>query len=248
MSGQDRDRQCRLESRPGPPSGAPPRQQRAHDTVAVILEAAQQILRAHGPAGFNTNRIAERAGVSVGSLYGYFPNKQSILLALARRLLAEDREAFLAALAAADDAHDAHDAEADPIRRLVRVLLARHAHDAPVRRVLLGVYMGAGLAGDDAQHVAQLTAAVASHPQGPQAARALAPIQLFVIARAVLGVARALTDAREGPPLPMQAVEDEAVRLVNAYLLAAVPAESGRSAAAMAQNSVSSSARMPGSP
>ncbi|WP_304303883.1 TetR/AcrR family transcriptional regulator [Pseudacidovorax intermedius] len=230
---------------PRPAVRRAPRQQRAHDTVAVILEAAQQILRAHGLAGFNTNRIAERAGVSVGSLYGYFPNKQSILLALARRLLAEDREAFLAALAAADDAHDA---EADPIRRLVRVLLARHAHDAPVRRVLLGVYMGAGLAGDDAQHVAQLTAAVASHPQGPQAARALAPIQLFVIARAVLGVARALTDAREGPPLPMQAVEDEAVRLVNAYLRAAVPAESGRSAAAMAQNSASSSARMPGSP
>lgn len=227
---------------PRPAVRRAPRQQRAHDTVAVILEAAQQILRAHGLAGFNTNRIAERAGVSVGSLYGYFPNKQSILLALARRLLAEDREAFLAALAAADDA------EADPIRRLVRVLLARHAHDAPVRRVLLGVYMGAGLAGDDAQHVAQLTAAVASHPQGPKAARALAPIQLFVIARAVLGVARALTDAREGPPLPMQAVEDEAVRLVNAYLLAAVPAESGRRAAAMAQNSVSSSARMPGSP
>ncbi|RDI28971.1 TetR family transcriptional regulator [Pseudacidovorax intermedius] len=219
-----------------------PRQQRAHDTVAIILEAAQQILRAHGLPGFNTNRIAERAGVSVGSLYGYFPNKQSILLALARRLLAEDREAFLAALAAADEA------TVDPIRRLVRVLLARHAHDAPVRRVLLGVYMGAGLAGDDAHHIAQLTEAVASHPQGPRAARALAPIQLFVIARAVLGVARALTDARDGPALPMQAVEDEAVKLVNAYLLAATPSDAGGNAAANSVNSASSSARMPSSP
>lgn len=52
------------------------------------MEAAARILETSGLAGFTTNAIAERAGVSVGSLYQYFPNKDAITRALIRRELA----------------------------------------------------------------------------------------------------------------------------------------------------------------
>jgi AcrR family transcriptional regulator len=82
-----------------------PKQARARATVEAILEAAAQILERDGTAGYNTNAIAERAGVSVGTLYQYFPDKQAILMATAAReaaqgapSLAERSNALLRAL------------------------------------------------------------------------------------------------------------------------------------------------------
>lgn len=76
-----------------------PTQPRAVETVACILEAAAQILEAQGRAAFNTNAVADRAGVSIGSLYQYFPGKDALLIALMRRekqRFAEDAAAALA--------------------------------------------------------------------------------------------------------------------------------------------------------
>lgn len=66
-----------------------PLQERSQLTVSAILEAAAQVFAQHGYAAGTTNRIADRAGVSIGTLYQYFPNKDAILLALARQHLAE---------------------------------------------------------------------------------------------------------------------------------------------------------------
>jgi AcrR family transcriptional regulator len=63
------------------------KQERAQLTVEAILEAASQVFESHGYARASTNRIAERAGISIGSLYQYFPNKDAILVALAQRHL-----------------------------------------------------------------------------------------------------------------------------------------------------------------
>jgi AcrR family transcriptional regulator len=59
-----------------------PKQTRSTELVAAILEAAAQVLEAEGAQRFTTARVAERAGVSVGSLYQYFPNKAAILFRL----------------------------------------------------------------------------------------------------------------------------------------------------------------------
>src|SRR6516225_323090 len=59
-----------------------PQQARSTRLVEAILQAAVRVLEQDGAAGFTTVRVAERAGVSVGSLYQYFPNKQSILFRL----------------------------------------------------------------------------------------------------------------------------------------------------------------------
>jgi AcrR family transcriptional regulator len=64
-----------------------PRQRRSQATVAAIVEAAARILAESGGRGLTTNRIAARAGVSVGSLYQYFPNKHAVLRALLEREL-----------------------------------------------------------------------------------------------------------------------------------------------------------------
>lgn len=54
--------------------------------MEAILEATTRILRQDGLAAVNTNRVAELAGVSVGSLYQYFPSREAILAELVRRL------------------------------------------------------------------------------------------------------------------------------------------------------------------
>ena len=59
-----------------------PRQARSNDLVSAVLDAAVQVLMAEGAQRFTTARVAERAGVSVGSLYQYFPNKAAILFRL----------------------------------------------------------------------------------------------------------------------------------------------------------------------
>lgn len=74
-----------------------PRQGRSQATCGAILEAAAHILVAEGRHALTTNRIAERAGVSIGSLYQYFPGKEAILAALIRDMRREMLEDFAAA-------------------------------------------------------------------------------------------------------------------------------------------------------
>jgi AcrR family transcriptional regulator len=69
-------------STPSISSRKQPKQARATDLVAAILDAAVQVLAKEGARRFTTARVAERAGVSVGSLYQYFPNKAAILFRL----------------------------------------------------------------------------------------------------------------------------------------------------------------------
>lgn len=80
-----------------------PKQARSTELVTLILEAAVQVLAKEGAQRFTTARVAEKAGVSVGSLYQYFPNKAAILFRLQsdewlqttdllRRILEDDRK------------------------------------------------------------------------------------------------------------------------------------------------------------
>ena len=64
-----------------------PRQARSAVTVDAIFEGTLQVLLRAGSTRLNTTRVAERAGVSVGTLYQYFPNKQSLLYAVLERYL-----------------------------------------------------------------------------------------------------------------------------------------------------------------
>jgi AcrR family transcriptional regulator len=101
-----------------------PRQARARMTVDSILEAAAQVLERAGPDGFNTNAVAERAGVSVGTLYQYFPDKDAILLAVARRAIEAPQTSLHRTLMAA-------------LVRALENLLGRNAGAARNRRMAI---------------------------------------------------------------------------------------------------------------
>lgn len=77
-----------------------PSQRRSAGMVEAILEAAARVLEREGLERFNTNRVAAVAGVSVGSLYQYFANKDALTAALIERTQA-DLDAALAGAAAA---------------------------------------------------------------------------------------------------------------------------------------------------
>ena len=76
---------------PQPPKALKPRktpsQSRSRVTVDAIFEATIQVLLSQGMAGLTTTGVAERAGVSVGTMYQYFPNKQALVYALNERFL-----------------------------------------------------------------------------------------------------------------------------------------------------------------
>lgn len=78
-----------------------PSQQRSRQTIEVVLEAGAQILERGGLAAFNTNAVAARAGVSVGSIYQYFPGKDAVMAALIRLEAARFASELATALEAA---------------------------------------------------------------------------------------------------------------------------------------------------
>ncbi|BCW86939.1 HTH-type transcriptional regulator BetI [Alphaproteobacteria bacterium SO-S41] len=73
-----------------------PRQRRAQATVDAIMEATIQVLLEGGLQRLTTTRVAERAGVSVGTMYQYFPQKQALLFALLRRYMEKTAAAIAA--------------------------------------------------------------------------------------------------------------------------------------------------------
>lgn len=84
-----------------------PVQERSTFTVDAILEATVHILKQAADGQFTTKQVAERSGVSIGSLYQYFPNKQALVAELVRRKLALLVEATKEACEAAPADYDA---------------------------------------------------------------------------------------------------------------------------------------------
>ncbi|WP_342588819.1 TetR/AcrR family transcriptional regulator [Rhizobium anhuiense] len=107
-----------------------PRQARSRVTVETIIQAATRILSDEGWAGFTTNKVAALAGVSIGSLYQYFPDKLSLVDAIRRRhlddCLAVMRNASASGLSPVQFA-----------RQLVQDIVAAHSINPGLHRVLL---------------------------------------------------------------------------------------------------------------
>jgi AcrR family transcriptional regulator len=189
-----------------------PRQARARATHEAILEAAAQIIGVGGLSAFNTNAVAERAGVSIGSLYQYFGNKDALMVALIRR----QQQRQLASVAQAVASVTGPDLDAT-IRVIVRAAMQHH-HDNSLLASAID-HEEARLPMD-----AELTGYL---DQGGELVRGLLARHAGEIGdidpdRAVFtlpALVRAATDswANRNPPM-LDVAEDEAVRAVLGYL------------------------------
>jgi AcrR family transcriptional regulator len=116
------------------PSATPrkqPKQERAKVTVEAILIATTRILTEEGYSQLNTNRVAELAGVGIGSLYQYFPNKEALIFALAENHADEMVELVRDHLEKSENR-----STLEVLSQLVKASLAVHAINPSLHRVL----------------------------------------------------------------------------------------------------------------
>jgi AcrR family transcriptional regulator len=193
-------------SRPPLEARKAPRQRRAAATVAAILEGAAHILERQGVAALTTNAVAERAGVSIGSLYQYFPGKEAILVALIRRERAGLSKAIAAALAG----------EAPRELRLHRLIEAAVAHQLArpaLARALDYVERGLPLQADDQALARELGQSIAAFFAACGAA------EPALAARDCIALARGMIDAAgEAGETDAAALAARVARAIRGYL------------------------------
>ena len=183
------------------------------------MEATLRILDREGPDSLTTNRIASVAGVSIGTLYQYFADRQSIVDALVRRELEAIGERVRASLDGP--------APVEPggrIRALVHAVLDAFDGRTAVQRLLLrdaGAGVGSAAASLRAMAVDLLVSSgVVSHERRR---RKLPRADAFVMVHALVGVLQGVLSAPPG--VPQRAIEDALVRLMLANMATAIPAE-----------------------
>lgn len=137
-----------------------PRHERSRGIVDAILEGAARLLEQGRAGDLTTNRVAEIAGVSIGSLYQYFPGKQAILAAVAQKRIRETYDALLERI---DRSHDLtlDDAVSDIVDTFVDMKIEHDKVDAGVieRLVRQGLVDEAAFT-LDAEYVARFAAAL----------------------------------------------------------------------------------------
>lgn len=195
-----------------------PRQVRAELTRERILTAAAHVFTDHGYAAGTTNRIAERARISIGSLYQYYPNKDAILVELATRHV----EAGVAAVKRRMDDELPHTLE-EIIRSLVRTSIENHLDDPQLLRVLVEqAPRSPELLRTTARHTRERTAyaqeLIETYPE-------VRVEDTYVAARLLVSVAELLIHQLIAEPDPVDAgrLETELVAMLTRYLTAAPP-------------------------
>lgn len=190
-----------------------PRQARAQLKLELMFEAAMQLLDSGDLGSLTTNAVAARAGVSIGTLYQYFDDKQALLDALVARELGQMSSDVLDSLAAPAPA-DA----GQRIRHVVRAVVASYGGRGKVHRLLIQYAMSRSMPNRlsplYARLIAVLTAEGVTRTGAP--ALTLTPAQAFVLTHSMAGVLRAY--AVDDDPLPKQAIEDALVALIMGYV------------------------------
>lgn len=188
-------------------------QARALKTREAIVEAAFQVLAKDGEAALSTNRIAERAGVSVGSIYQYFKDKDAIIHALMNR----ERDAVAARIGKELEGVSPSGVE-DVTRRIIRAVIEAFRARRGARRLIMTMALkrleeggGKGL-----ETVAAFIDAAAARNQ-PLGARPLSPVAIYVLTRAVANTIRGAV-IENAKLLDDPEFEDELVRLALGFL------------------------------
>lgn len=196
-----------------------PVQSRAFETRAAIVRAAGQVLARRGYAGATTNHVAARAGVSIGTLYEYFRDKDQLVLAAVTEHLAEG-ESLIAARAGALASDALERPLRDSVAALVEGMVAFHASNPRLHRVLTSEvpHSRAVIARAEALEeklIALISAVLSAHPEARVSDPQLA-------ARVCVQTVEALTHRwlvdKSGTPVDSELLTRELLVLLMAYL------------------------------
>jgi AcrR family transcriptional regulator len=198
-----------------------PSQARALATVDTILEATARVLVSRGYAGLTTNHVAERAGVSVGTLYEYFPGKEALVAGVLGRHVAHAQAVL--ARRAPELAADALAMEPiDVARALASLMVELHEDDPRLHRVLTEEVpftgeMRARARATEERMVELLSAGLAIDPR-------ITVKDPLVAARVIVGLLEGATHRwatdRDGMPIPRDVLVEELATMIAAYVTA----------------------------
>jgi AcrR family transcriptional regulator len=192
-------------------------QARSRATVAALVEATARILVVEGFDKASTNRIAEVAGVSVGSLYQYFPSKEALVLAVIERHNREIMEVVGATLE-----EIASLPVEKGVRRLVAVAVEAHRIDPQLHRVLAEQIPRTGRLENVEAYNREAYALFGVWLASRRAELRVADLELatFVCATAIEALAHdaVLHHADRFPDEAVEALIDETARLILGYL------------------------------
>lgn len=189
-----------------------PRQARAKRTIEAIFEATAQIVASDGAESLSTNKVAQQAGVSIGTLYQYFPTKEAIVVAMIAqerlRVMTELQSILVSAVQASSDPKTI-------IRDRIRALLSAMGTGSHLNRAMvrLAWHMDHHEQVTQAQREGTEHLAIALAAWKHPSLRAPTPAMLFVATRAVIGVIRSAS-LENSPLLGSAELEDELVRMV----------------------------------
>jgi len=190
-----------------------PKQERSREAVDAILIAATRLFIRDGYARATTNRIASAAGVSVGSLYQYFPSKDAIAIELLRRY----RERLVGRIAARLGQMNGVTFR-DVVRALLGALLQDDEIDNSLRRVLIERVLRTESRGEIAGFEERIESVLADTLRASKGLVAIDDYDLcaFILVRTVLAVIHgAVVDS---PRYNTPALVEELTQLVVGYL------------------------------
>ena len=195
-----------------------PIQQRSQAMVELILKAATRVLARESLAGFNTNRVADVAGISVGSLYQYFPNKAALVTELIARAHAEFSDA-LRQLAQQVDGQPLEDVLHAVARLAIAQQYANPVFAAALDHEEKRLPIQDQLQAFGAHMLALVSSLLARH------AAELAPDLPSAAAADCMAITKALVEADAEQALkPAPDLEDRIVRALQGYLTVSTPA------------------------
>ena len=196
----------------GAPPRRAPRQARSLHKVELILEAAVRLIDRSGMESVTTNALARTAGISIGTLYQYFPDKETVVEALIDREMVALSERLIGSFAS-----EPPGAPGERVRLVVRAVLDAYGSRKRAHRALLLYAMNRGDAGrldDTLRRLAErLSSGGLATPRGLDSSVPTA--DAFVLTYAIGGVLRAML-AVDKPP-PRDAIEDALIRMVIGF-------------------------------
>ncbi len=190
-----------------------PRQARALEKIELILEAAIRLLERDGLDALNTNVLAETAGISIGTLYQYFPDKNAVLSALADREMAGMSARILENMQTPTSG-----APGERIRAILHAVLTTYGGRRKAHRLVMAHAMSRG----GPSRLAPLYRQLIAQASGPGVAPGQTPVSsadAFVLTHAIAGVIRTFVAEHEQLP-PREEIEKSLTRLVLGFMAA----------------------------